>query len=236
MRGIRLQNTNDKRFIFSAYANTLSAVLQQPAKAFLSDAPSAATPTTGGLSSHSKENISLMIESHEVLRTGRVSTTVLAEQRGNNYVTLATSTVENLNILDVITADAIVSRIVSVFPADGNRLERCGSDDHPALFHLARSRFENLKIDGKLRECKLDRDFGSEDGFFVKECVVKPQRGSLFAEGCREFRIPHFGAIHAGQVDSYGGKVILTMLRVELGCPIVGTVSVCDASTNGGDG
>lgn len=231
-----MQNTNAKRFIFSAYANTVSAVLQEPAKAFLSDAPSAAIPTTGGLSSHSKETISLMIESHEVLRAGRVSATVLAEKRGNNYVTLATSTVENLNILDVITADAIVSRIISVFPADGSRLERCSADDHKALFHLARSRFENLKIDGKLRECELGSKFGKEAGFFVKQCEEQPVHGSLFAEGCTEFQIPHFGAIRVGQVDAYSGKVVLTMLRVELGCPIVGTVSVCDASTNGVDG
>jgi hypothetical protein len=229
-----LQNTNAQPFIFSAYANTVSAVLQQPAKAFLSDAPSAAIPITGGLSSHSKENTSLRIESHEVLRTGRVSASVVAEQRGNSYVTLATSTVEALNILDVITADAVVSRIVSVFPADGDRPEGCGSDDHKAMFHLARSRFENLKIDGKLIGCELNPTFANEDGFFIKECVV--QHDSLFARGCREFKIPHFGAIRIGQVDSYGGKVVLTMLRVELGCPVVGRVSVCDASTNGTDG
>lgn len=231
-----MQNTNAKPFIFSAYANTLSAVLQQPAKAFLSNAPSAAIPTTGGLSSHSKENISLRIESHEVLRAGRLSATVLAEQRGNNYVTLTTSTVEDLNILDVITADVVVSRIVSVFPADGSRLERCGADDHKALFHLARSRFENLKIDGKLRECELDPNgFGKEAGFFIKQCEERPVHGSLFTEGCRKFPIPQFGTIQVGQVDAYSGKVILTMLRVELGCPIVGMVSVCDASTNGTD-
>lgn len=230
-----MQNTNDKRFIFSAYANTVSAVLQEPAKAFLSDAPSAAIPTTGGLSSHSKENISLMIESHEVLRAGRISATVLAEQRGDNYVTLATSTVEDLNILDVITADVVVSRIVSVFPADGSRPKGCATDDHKALFHLARSRFENLKIDGKLRQCELDSKFGKEAGFFIKQCEEEPVRGSLFAEGCTEFQIQHFGAIRVGQIDAYSGKVVLTMLRIELGCPIVGRVSVCDSSTNGTD-
>ena len=229
-----MQNENAQQFIFSAYANTVSAVLQQPAKAFLSDAPSAAIPTIGGLSSHSKDNTSLMIESHEVLRTGRVSASVMAEQRGNNFLTLATSTVEALNILDVVTADAVVSRIVSVFPADGNRPEGCDSDDHKAMFHLARSRFENLKIDGRPVGCEPNPTFANEDGFFIKECVV--HHDWLFGRNCREFKIPHFGTVHVGQVDSYGGKVILTMLRVELGCPVVGRVSVCDASTNGADG
>jgi hypothetical protein len=230
-----LQNTNDKRFIFSAYANTVSAVLQEPAKVFLSDAPSAAIPKTGGLSSHTKENISLMIGSHEVLRAGRASATVLAGKIGNNYVTQATSTVEKLNILDVITADTVVSRIVSVFPADGKLLERCGPDDHKASFHVASSRFENLKIDGGLKQCKLNPDFAKEGGFFIKQCEVKPQHRSLFAEPCTEFLIPHFGAIRVGQVDSYSGKVILTMLQIDLGCPIGGTAIVCDAITNGGD-
>ena len=231
-----MQNTNAPRFIFSAYANSVGAVIQQPAKAFLADAPSAAIQVTGGLSSHSKENVSLSIESHQVLRAGRVSATVHGEQRGNNFVTLATATVEKLNILDVITADAVVSKVTSVFPADGNRAERLKSEFHGARFYLAGSYFDNLKIAGKMIEFKTKGPYDARDGFLIKKADIKHE--SLIADECRQaniLNIPEFGIIHLGQIDIYSEKVILTMVRVELGCPFTGKADVACASTNGVD-
>jgi len=230
----RLQNKQSERFIFSAYASSVGAVLHRPLKAFLSDTPCAAIPVTGGLISQSRENIIFKIESQELLSVGRASATVLAERRDDQYVTLATTTVENLNILDVFTADAVVSRVTSVFPAGDNRLGRLGPDDHKARFFLARSRFDNLKIDRKLIECKLNPTLGSEEGFLINKFDTR--HDSLFADGCQEFKIPQFGTIHLGQVDIYSAKIILTMLRVELGCPIVATTTAGTTSTNGTDG
>jgi hypothetical protein len=74
----------------------------------------------------------------------------------------------------------------------------------------------------------------NKDGsFFIKECGTR--LGSLFSPQCQEIPVAQFGTIRLGQLAAYGGKVTLTMLQVKLGCPIVGTVSLCDASTNGGD-
>jgi hypothetical protein len=240
----RVQNTNDKRFIFSAYTNSVGAVIHQPVKAFLSDAPCAAIPVTGGLISQSREKISFGVGAQEILRVGRASATVLGERRGDHYVTLATTTVEDLNILDIIKADALVSRVTAVFPADGKRLEGCGANDHKALFHLTGSRFENLKIDQELIDCKLNPEFpkkdddfftrGKDGGFFIKECGA--QHASLFAAGCQSKPIAQFGTIRLGQVDATGGKVTLTLLEVKLGCPFVGVVAAAGSGSNGGDG
>jgi hypothetical protein len=224
--------TNGSRFIFSAYANSAGAIAHQPLKAFLSDTPCAALPVTGGLISQARENIDFRIGSAQILRIGRASSTVLGEFRDDHYVSLATSTVEKLNILDVVTADAVVSRVTSVYPA--NRQNDVDTDIHPARFYVAGSHFDNLKIDGKVIQGDAESRFNPEDGFAVTR--NEAGREFLFTHPCREIFIPQFGTIHLGEVDIYSAKIILTMLRVELGCPVVATVTAGNTSTNGRDG
>jgi hypothetical protein len=227
-----LQNTNAKRFIFSAYANSLGIVVQQPVKAFLSDVPSASIPISGGLISQSRESIGFTIGLHEILRTGRVSTTVLAEQIGDHYITLATTTVERLNILDVITADAVVSRVTSVYPAGDNR--QLDPKLHKARFYLTGSHFDNLKIAGDPEQLEMKSPYASNEGFLIDN-NPEPKHVSLFGQDPVKKPVSQFGTIHFGDVEIYSAKVILTMLRVELGCPFAGTADVACACTNGVD-
>jgi hypothetical protein len=226
-----MSKSNGSRFIFSAYANSAGAVAHKPLKAFLSDAPCAALPVNGGLISQSKENIEFRIESARILSIGRASSTVLGEFRDDHYVSMATSTVEKLNILDVVTADAVVSRVTSVYPAkrpDEN------TDICPPRFYVAGSHFDNLKVDGKLIQGEGESRFKLENGFTITRSEAG--REYLFGNPCREIFIPQFGTIHLGEVDIYSAKIILTMLRVELGCPVVATVTGGNTSTNGRDG
>ena len=58
---------------------------------------------------------------------------------GHGFATLATSVVENLNVLDVLTADRVVGRISTEHPLDGQV---------PSVTFLG-TRFENLKIAGQ---------------------------------------------------------------------------------------
>jgi len=232
--------TNGGRFTFSAYANSVGAVAEKPLKAFLSDVPCAALPVNGGLISQSSENIEFRIGSARILSIGRASSTVLGEFREDHYVSLATATVEKLNILDVITADAVVSRVTSVYRTG----QDVKPDMYPATFYLAGSHFDNLRIDGELIQCEVEPTFKSKEGFQIRRDEAHTDH--LF-KNCRErtdylFKdrqegfIPEFGAIHLGEVEKYGGKIILTMLRVELGCPVVATVTTGSTSTNGRDG
>ena len=98
----------------------------------MSDGPSASLPVTGGYNLQTKENINF----REIIRVGRASATVLGEDRGDHYITLATSTVEELNILDVITANAIVCRVTSVYPAAGTEKRKIAleANQHPSEF------------------------------------------------------------------------------------------------------
>ena len=65
---------------------------------------------------------------------------------GHGFVTLATAVVENLNILEVVTADRVVAQV---------------STEHPKHGHVPRitflgSRFENLRIAGQLIDVPID--------------------------------------------------------------------------------
>jgi hypothetical protein len=65
---------------------------------------------------------------------------------GHGYATLATSVVEGLNILDVLTADRVVARISTDHPVDG---------EVPSVSFLG-TRFENLRIGGHKVEIGTD--------------------------------------------------------------------------------
>lgn len=263
-----MNNVQKHKYTYSTYANSVGALVDQPLKAFLSDAPSAALPVTGGLISQTKENIRFNVGSAEIMRVGRASSTVFGELRGEpgneHFLSMASSTVENLNILDIITADAIVSKVTSVSPPPPGQLEGCGPDSHPAQFYTGGSHFENLKINGTPYNFAANPEFSGGDGFQIKKSGVRRERlfmacpkaidcpkkdfvSSLLLpasgkpwvtapdESDGYIHIPQFGAIHLGEVVIYGSKIILTMLRVELGCQTSGSVTAATSSTNGID-
>lgn len=66
----------------------------------------------------------------------------------NRHTSYASATIENLNILNVVTADRVVSRIAIYSPENGN-------DDDEMTFNITGSHFENLKIAGHKIDVKL---------------------------------------------------------------------------------
>jgi hypothetical protein len=65
---------------------------------------------------------------------------------GHGWATLSTSVVEGLNVLDVVTADRVVSQIALEHPLEGYVPE----------IHFLGSRFENLRVAGRLVDIDLD--------------------------------------------------------------------------------
>lgn len=70
------------------------------------------------------------------------------EKHGKPFVTLSTSLVEDLNILNVVTADRVVGQVSTEHPREGYV---------PAITFLG-SQFVNLRIAGHLVEVELDWD------------------------------------------------------------------------------
>jgi hypothetical protein len=226
-----LQKPDSSRYIFSTYAHAIGAALHKPSKAFLTDGPTATLPVSGGLLSHAKESISFMHESSEILRLRHASASAHGERRENQFVSIATAKVEKLDILGVVKADAIVSRVTAVFPADGDSQQ--DQDLHPAKFYVSGSHFVNLRIDGKLIEFPPDPP-EREQGFQVPKSEAQIE--SIYHGESSEIHIPEFGSVYLGEKVTYSSKVILTMLRVELACSHGGTITACGTCTNGTNG
>jgi hypothetical protein len=88
----------------------------------------------------------------------------------NGFSTLATSVLEGLNVLDVVTADRVVAQISTVHPA-------YGTGQVPSVTFLG-TRFENLRIGGQQVEVERDLDIlGPRDvndkSYFADSTVLK---------------------------------------------------------------
>jgi hypothetical protein len=137
----------DSRYMFSGSALAVSAAIDKPVRDFLTDQTSAVLSSSGGYALQTREHTNF----REIIRTGRVSATVIGnDETDHHFVTLATATVENLDILGFIKADAIVSRI-----AARSRKDDKGGEIHATSFRFEGSAFYGLKINGKHYEPRL---------------------------------------------------------------------------------
>ena len=92
----------------------------------------------------------------------------LSKKEGHGWVTLVTSVVEGLNVLDVITADRLSAQISTEHPLQG---------DNPKVNFLGTS-FENLKVAGCPIDITLDFDIcdqGNGSGYPKRSCVSDEQ-------------------------------------------------------------
>lgn len=98
------------------------------------------------------------------------------------HTTQVTSTVEGLNILDVITADRIVGRLTSVHDAED---KDAGGE---ARIIMIGSRFENFRVAGCEAYVHLHRDLLTLDTFLaVRKLPEKDEFWKLAAESVKAF-------------------------------------------------
>jgi hypothetical protein len=196
-------------------------------------------------------------------------------KQGHGWITLATSVIEQLNVLEVVTADRVVAQ---------------ASTEHPEVGHVPNvtflgTRFENLKIAGVPVSLKLKFPLTTltppgpdvtylDDAKFLREigCAqlfsgvqsqweaylkdrnkAKPTacaKGSLAydlsfkdqsdldldsikIEG-NVITVPEFGKIFLAELAVECDTFHLTMIRLDLGCIAMGTMSLGHNLVNGG--
>lgn len=200
---------------------------------------------------------------HEIISFRAGSTQVMGtrhEQDGVTvFETLATSVLEGLNILDVVTADRVVARLTSLTRDDGKPSELS------AL--TIGSHFENLRIAGvplrtrchpqlldprnstksaivRSKPAVFDANSTDDTTPVVLSADAPALRFSIFQPledaidggktfpGCR-IEIPGFGDVFLGELVVSGGHRQLTMIRVELHSPEEGEVAFASVEGNG---
>jgi hypothetical protein len=247
-----------KTFLYNAHGHALSGHIQRPFDQLIEVQAGASLPTIGGHGRSRVDNYQL----HQFLSFKSGYSHVSGSQNKNDgsYTTLVTSTVEGLNILDVVTADRVVARLSS---------HHTLQDDEPSIITLG-SKFDNLRIAGCPVEVELDHEFFlrvdtfeavrkelasnsdfrkiAEDPFQMGQSLKLPnQPGAVLCTLVKSmtttcpgvkrkghtFEVPQFGKIFVGEIIAQHSRRTLTMLRLELGSPVSGPIMVSQVQGNG---
>jgi hypothetical protein len=232
-------------FHYNACAQALSGRLTRPVQHEIEVQAQASLPTIGGHGNSRVENFRVK---EFVSLKAAYSHVSGSEHEGEGgkvfHTTLSTSTLEGLNILDVITADRVVAR-VSAFWVEPH---------YYTHFSFSGSQFDNLKIAGCPVKVPLTSKLIAELPTFpdvikelgggqkidklsgVMHCTLT---GNMTAEapGVKPsgnvFEIPHFGKVFLAEVLVEPHRRTLTMIRLVLGSPVGGTVVGGQSAANG---
>lgn len=223
------------RYMFSGSSNAIAANVRHPSTDLLPDAPSGSLPSIGGHISQFKDNLNF----GEIASVKRASIDIIGERRyegkeQDHYITCALAALEDVNILNVITADAVVGKVTSIYPNSRAAAE----GHHPSQFFFSGSHFHNLKVNGRAYKFLLNERYSGERCRSFK--VDDHFQESIFEDSEKQvppyLYIPQLGKIYLGEVDVFRCKATLTMLRVELDSPYQGELALSTNTTNGHDG
>jgi hypothetical protein len=231
-------------FHFHAEGHALSGQIHEPVWYPIPAKASTSLPTIGGQA----EAIHEEFRAHEFIYFKRAHTHVAGRRTGPKvYVTHATTTIEGLNIENVLTADRITCRLRSIH----NR-------KHPeGLILTYGSEFENFRIKGHKLEVTLRhrimKDFDTlamlagqikkqkrpgtivKRGGLVFSLVEKIETDLLYVpkDGGNSFVVPDFGKVTIAEVFAEVGTRTLTMLHLELGSPQTTNSTIGETRING---
>jgi hypothetical protein len=247
-----------KTYHYSAQGHAWSGQFERPIQKLIEVQAAASLPKIGG---HGNSRVN-KFKFEEFVSFEAAYTHVSGSQNkaDSSYTTLVTSTIEGLNVLDVVTADRIVARLSSEHPAE----------HHEPHIVLLGSKFENLRIAG----CPVDAELNHE--LFMKLDTFEAIRKEF--ESNAEFRkmaedpfqtgqprkipeghgvvlcsliknikttcpgvtrhghalvVPQFGKVILGEVLAQHGTRTLTMVRLELGSPVMATAAAAEVGVNG---
>ena len=222
------RNEKAEAYLYRGEAFAFGGYLTNPFYENLeTQAPSVLSPT-GGYSSARAEDFRY----REFFSFTRATTQVIGtyNEREGEFNTLMSATIENLNILNMVTADLVSCRLAVTYKGDPTQPEK------PSV-NPAGSFFVNLRVGGK----PFDPDVPSALGTISPKSEMSDLIAKLRTDANGKRRratlarnellhngplvIPQFGSIFIADWldDEYAPQ--LTMVRIELGCTPSGRIS-----------
>jgi hypothetical protein len=236
---------------YHADASALGGFIQRPVQENIPVQSPISLPPVGGFATTHSEDFRL----HGIISAKATHSEVSGSPSPDGYpATRMTSVVEDLNVLNIVTADRVTAQISSEHPANGG---------HPRVLFLG-TQIENLRIAGRPVEVILDDDiFGhGKHSQFPKYSVVRDKnflkqvrkeyddkKGTLQCTLVKDIKgnfpgtrranmldIPEFGRLYLAELLVHCNSYHLIMMRMELGCPTSGQTSVSSGVVNGSSG
>ena len=247
-------------FLYHANAHTLSGHLTRPENHLIQVQAGATLPSTGGQHSSRIENFRCGEMLSFAAGYSQVCGSEKVENNKIIYTTLVTTAVEKLNILDMVTADRIVARLASSYESGGEpsilltgsrfeNLRIAGCKIDVELHHELALKLDTFEATRKEFASNADfRKMAFNPGSLPKKVEAHGMiRCSLVKElkpptcpgiarhgHCGHvLEVPEFGKVYLAEVVFEYGRRRLTMLRIELGSPNGGGVTVAEAHSNG---
>lgn len=248
-----------RTFHYNACAHAFSGRFTRPVQHDIEVQAPVALPTTGGHGNSRIENFRVKEFASFKVAYSHVSGSEHKDGDKVFHTTLATATIEGLNILDVITADRVVSRVSSFwvnpeyeshFSFSGSQFENLKIAGHPVKVELKSRLIAELpKFSDVNKELANDEKFRkmAQDSYPSANYDVTKHNGVIFCSLATDmsaeapgvtpkghvFQIPHFGKVFLAEVLLEPWRRTLTMIRVELGSPVGGAGTAGQSGTNG---
>ncbi len=234
-------------FRFHGEGHAFSGEFRHPAWCQIPAQASTSLPTIGGHASAQVENFHFQDFASFRLAHTHVSG---KRRRDETFATHVTTTIHDLNILGVVTADLIVCRLTSLHNlkepeghiiAENSRFEGLRIKGEEVKVTLRHDLLVNCKTFGDLtkeiaRDKKSGRIAATDEKRQVIICsLVEKIETKLKGVDVKRhlIEVKDFGKIFLAEVLAEPGLRALTMLRLELGSPHVADVTAAEATGNG---
>jgi hypothetical protein len=228
------------RYVYSAHGMAVGGHIAKPVDYYIDPIASSVLPTTGGKASTKAEKYSLTLGDEFILSFDSAETRLQAgEDECEVHTTEIVATLNNLNVRNVLKADEIVSKLTLRYDAQGMRLSITTEGSY----------YKNLTVQGENFEVWLDHEMGRQAADFRKFQKDHPnmedRKGRLLYSLGRgpklKFEkynygfhyIENFGRIYFGEWTAALYAQHFTMLRFELGCPVIGGLELTGGGGNG---
>lgn len=215
---------SESRFQFGAEGVAIGGYLERPVDELIESQAATTLSPVGGYGSARVDNFRyrelISVKSARTVVAGRGA----LQHDSPVFSTLATTIVEGLDIMGVVTADRVVARL-TITQRDGALPE----------FSVEGSHFQGLRVKGEA--ISPGASFGrlkphDSDQQRFRSVSLATILGMQDTHG-NAISIPDFGTIYLAEVVSAYHTAHLTMIRVEFGCAVEGTTAVCAVGGQG---
>lgn len=248
--------SNPKLYLYHAHGHALSGRIERPFTDVVDVQAASSLSMSGGHGTAVAKDFS-----YRNLLSFKAATTHVSgsHDAGGNHTSMVSICVEGLNVMDVVTADRIVARItchhkpgedepsIAISGSHFDNLKIAGTHVPVEIDHELFQRIDTF--DSALKEIDKNKDFKQKalDPFNTGRLLKKPAREGMLLCSCVNtlshvpgaaqerhwYVVPQFGRVFVGEVVSQYQKRRLTMLRIELGSPVQGTIVALDGQGNG---